>query len=147
MKIPRLTVITLGVKDLARSADFYRAVLGTPPNTSNEGVVFIELPGTWIALYPIDKLAEDISPGISPDRGPFSGITLAHNARTKEEVIAIMDRAQAAGARIAKEPQDTFWGGYSGYFADPDGYHWEIVWGPMFEFTGQGELRFKTSPE
>jgi len=146
MKIPRLTVITLGVTDLARATDFYRAVLGTSPNTSYEGVAFIELPGTWISLYPIDKLAEDISPEIPHNRGLFSGITLAHNVRTREDVIAVMDRAGAAGARIVKEPRETFWGGFSGYFADPDGYHWEIVWGPMFEFTDEGELRFKPSP-
>ncbi len=74
-------------------------------------------------------------------RGGFSGVTLAHNARSKAEVVAILKRAQAAGARIEKEAQDTFWGGYGGYFSDPDRHYWEVVWGPMFEFTDAGELK------
>ena len=143
MKIPRLTVITLGVADLERATEFYRAVLDTPPNTNNEGVTFIELPGTWLALYPLGDLAKDISPDIPVVRSAFSGVTLAHNARSKEDVIAIMQRAESAGARIVKQVQDTFWGGFSGYFADPDGHYWEVAWGPMFWFTGNGELRFK----
>jgi uncharacterized protein len=143
MKIPRLTVITLGVADLARATDFYRAALDTPPNTSNEGVTFIELPGTWLALYPLADLARDISPDVPATRSEFSGVTLAHNARSREDVIAIMQRAESAGGRIVKQAQDTFWGGFGGYFSDPDGHYWEIVWGPMFRFTENGELRFK----
>ena len=146
MKITRLTVVTLGVADLSKATKFYEDVLGTPPNTSYEGVIFIELPGTWLSLYPLENLAKDISAEVSGSRKGFAGITLAHNARSREEVIAIMDRAQAAGARIMKEPQETFWGGFSGYFADPDGYYWEVVWGPMFAFTENGELRFKANP-
>ena len=143
MKIPRLTVVTLGVADLNKSTKFYASVLATSPNTSNEGVTFIELPGTWISLFPLENLAKDISPEVPITRGGFSGFTLAHNARSKEDVIAIIERAKSAGARIMKEPQETFWGGFSGYFADPDGYYWEVAWGPMFEFTDNGELRFK----
>ncbi|MCK9294709.1 MAG: VOC family protein [Desulfobulbaceae bacterium] len=146
MKIPRLTVITLGVADLSKATKFYADVLGTPPNTSYEGVTFIELPGTWLSLYPLENLAKDISAELIGTRKGFAGITLAHNARSREEVIAIINRAQAAGARIMKEPQETFWGGFSGYFADPDGYYWEVVWGPMFEFAENGELRFKANP-
>jgi predicted lactoylglutathione lyase len=146
MKIPRLTVVTLGVTDLRKATEFYRDVLCTPPNTNNEGVTFIELPGTWISLFPLENLAKDISPEISAKRSGFSGVTLAHNARSKEEVIAIIERARSAGGRILKEPQDTFWGGFGGYFADPDGYCWEIVWGPMFEFSEDGTLKFKPGP-
>lgn len=146
MKIPRLTVVTLGVSDLGKATEFYRAVLGTPPNTNNEGVTFIELPGTWIALFPLENLAKDIAPEISAERSGFNGVTLAHNARSRDEVIAIIERARAAGARILKEPQDTFWGGFGGYFADRDGYCWEVVWGPMFEFSKDGNLRFKPGP-
>ena len=138
-------MLTLGVADLERATTFYTAVLGTPPNLSYDGVTFIELPGSWIALYPIENLAQDISPEIPLTRNGFSGITLAHNARSREEVLAIVERARSAGARVEKEPQDTFWGGFSGYFSDPDGYYWEIAWGPMFEFTGNGELRFKAN--
>ena len=143
MKIPRLTVLTLGVADLQKATKFYEAVLGTPPNTSYDSVTFIELPGTWISLYPLDNLAKDISPEVQATRDGLSGITLAHNARSKDDVIAIVERASSAGARIVKEPQETSWGGFSGYFADLDGYYWEVAWGPMFEFTENGELRFK----
>lgn len=145
MKIPRLTVVTLGVADLGKATKFYEAVLGTPPNTSCDGVTFIELPGTWISLFPLESLANDISPEVPVTRSGFSGITLAHNVHSKDDVSAIIGRAKSAGARVMKEPQETLWGGFSGYFADLDGYFWEVAWGPMFEFTEQGELRFKAS--
>jgi len=143
MKIPRLTVVTLGVADLTKATKFYEVVLGTPPNTSYDGVTFIELPGTWISLFPLENLAKDISSEVPSTRSGFSGITLAYNARSKDDVISIIERAKSAGARVMKEPQDTFWGGFSGYFADKDGYCWEVAWGPMFEFTENGELKFK----
>lgn len=143
MKIPRVTVITLGVANLAKATRFYEAVLGTPPNTSFDGIVFIELPGTWIALYPLADLAKDISPEFEISRGGFGGITLAHNARSKSDVVAMVERAREAGACVVKDPRETFWGGFSGYFADLDGYIWEVAWGPMFEFTESGELRFR----
>ena len=145
MKIPRLTVVTLGVADLSKATKFYEAVLGTAPNTSYDGVTFIELPGTWISLFPLENLAKDISAEVSVTRSGFSGITLAHNVRSKDDVIATIRRAKLAGARVMKEPQETFWGGFSGYFADLDGYCWEVAWGPMFEFSENGELRFKVN--
>jgi predicted lactoylglutathione lyase len=143
MKIPRVTILTLGVSDLHKATKFYETVLGTPPNTSYDGVTFIELPGTWISLYPLEKLAEDISPEVPVIRSGFSGLTLAYNARSKDDVVNIVRRAESAGARVMKEPQKTFWGGFSGYFADLDGYYWEVAWGPMFEITENGELKFK----
>ena len=143
MKITRLTNLTLGVNNLEKAMKFYEAVLDTPPNTSIEGIVFIELPGTWISLYPLEELAKDISPDVSAQCGGFSGITLAHNVGSKDEVFAVIERARSAGANVVKEPQDTFWGGFSGYFADLDGYYWEVVWGPMFVFSENGELRLK----
>lgn len=146
MQIPRITVITLGVGDLTATTRFYASVLATPPNTFYEGVTFFQLPGTWLSLYPLTELARDISPQTPAKREGFSGVTIAHNARSRDEVIAIISRAREAGARIVKEPRETFWGGFSGYFADPDGYCWEVVWGPMFEFSDNGELRFKASP-
>jgi catechol 2,3-dioxygenase-like lactoylglutathione lyase family enzyme len=136
-------MLTLGVADLNKATKFYENVLGMPPNLSYEGVTFIELPRTWLALYPIENLAKDIFPEVSITRSGFSGITLAHNAHSKDDVIAIVERARSVGARVVKEPQDTFWGGFSGYFADLDGYYWEVAWGPMFEFSDNGELRFK----
>ena len=143
MKIPRVTLLTLGVSDLNKATEFYEAVLGTPPNTSYDGVTFIELPGTWISLYPLEKLAADISPDVPVIRSGFSGVTLAHNARSKNDVVKIIRRAESAGARVVKEPQETFWGGFSGYFADLDRYYWEVAWGPMFDFTENGKLKFK----
>jgi len=143
MRISKVTMISLGVNDIKKSTEFYRIVLNTIPNTSSDAITFIELPGSWITLYPLEKLAEDISPEVPKFGSGFSGITLAHNARSKEEVIAIIERAKSAGAKIAKEPQDTFWGGFSGYFADLDGYYWEIAWGPMFEFKENGDMKLK----
>ena len=144
MNIPRMTVITLGVSDLARSTAFYREIFSTPPITENEGVTFIPLPGVWLSLYPLEKLAEDIGEAIKlPADGTFRGFTLAYNARSKDEITSIFKCVATAGAQISKAPQDTFWGGYSGYFADPDGHYWEVAWGPMFDFTEHGDLRFK----
>lgn len=142
MTLSRVTMITLGVRDLAVSTAFYRAVFGQQPNPEYTGVAFFELPGAWLALYPLDKLADDIGPGVVvPVRG-FNGTTLAYNARRRGDVDAIFRELETAGARIAKPPQETFWGGYSGYFADPDDYYWEVAWGPMFDFTPDGSLRF-----
>jgi len=143
MKIPRLTMVTLGVADLQAATRFYAEVLGTPPNSTYDGVSFFELPGTWLSLYPLEHLAGDISSELPVVRSGFNGITLAHNARSEDEVRAVLERVQSAGGRIAKEPQKTFWGGFSGYFADLDGYFWEVAWGPMFDFSDSGALRFK----
>lgn len=143
MTIPRMTVITLGVTDLAKTARFYETIFGISPNSEYEGVSFFELPGVWLTLYPVEKLAEDISPQLSPNRSGFSGITLAYNARSRDEVVAIFEEVKTAGASIVKAPEDTFWGGFSGYFADLDGYYWEVVWGPMFDFAPDGSLGFK----
>jgi catechol 2,3-dioxygenase-like lactoylglutathione lyase family enzyme len=143
MQIPRISLITLGVADLDKATEFYAAVLGTAPNRTYEGVTFIELPGAWISLYPRANLAKEISPALPVTGHGFSGITLAHNARSKEDVVAIIEQARSAGACVVKEPAETFWGGFSGYFTDLDGYYWEVAWGPMFEFTEKGALRFK----
>lgn len=143
MKIPRMTALTLGVRDLQASLRFYREVFSVEPDTQHEGVVFIEMPGVWLMLYPLENLAADISTVQAGDRGRFSGITLGYNARSREEVLAVFGQAKAAGAIIDKAPHDTFWGGFSGYFSDPDGYHWEIAWGPMFDFTANGDLKHK----
>ena len=139
--ISRLTVVTLGVSDLDSSRRFYESVFGCQPNTANEGVVFFELPGTWIALFPLTELAADIGPQVPASRPAFSGITLAYNARSRDEVVALFTAAAGYGAQIVKPPTDTFWGGFSGYFTDPDGFYWEVVWGPAFDFTASGELR------
>jgi len=143
MTIPRMTVITLGVTELAKATRFYETIFGISPNPEYEGISFFELPGVWLTLYPVEKLAEDISPQLSPTRSGFSGITLAYNVRSRDEVVTIFEEVKAAGASIVKAPEDTFWGGFSGYFADLDGYYWEVVWGPMFAFAPDGSLVFQ----
>jgi len=127
---PRISIITLGVSDLARSVEFYRDGLGLVLYDENtESIAFFQNKGTWLALYPREALAADV--GIATDGSGFSGVTLAHNLRSKEEVDELLDVAVAAGATLVKPAQDTFWGGYSGYFSDPDGYLWEIAWNPF----------------
>ncbi len=138
---PRITIITLGVADLNRSVRFYRDGLGFPTNyKDDEPIAFFNTNGVRLALYPLDKLAEDISPSLQPNKTQFSGITLGHNTRTKEEVSAILARAEAAGGTIVKPAQDVFWGGHSGYFADPDDHFWEVAWAPMFQFAPDGSI-------
>ena len=128
---PRISIVTLGVEDLPRAVEFYHDGLGLPLHDENtESIAFFENRGTWLALYPNDALAEDV--GVEASRSGFSGVTLAHNVRTREEVDAVLDEAVAAGARLVKPANDTFWGGYSGYFADLDGHLWEVAWNPHF---------------
>ncbi|MDQ3812396.1 MAG: VOC family protein [Armatimonadota bacterium] len=130
---PRISLITLGVFDLARSTAFYRDGLGLPTTGDFEGVTFFKLKGTWLALYPREDLAADAR--VSSEGSGFSGFTLAHNVQSKDEVDAVLQQAEKAGAKILKPAQDTDWGGYSGYFADPDGYLWEVAWNPHFDLT------------
>ncbi|MCB1889204.1 MAG: VOC family protein [Rhodocyclaceae bacterium] len=140
--LPRMHMVTLGVADLPRAKAFYRDVFGTDP-IGPEGVAFFCLPGVWLGLYPREHLAADIGPEVPTARAPFSGVTIACNAESRAEVDARMAHAEAAGARVVKAPQDTFWGGYSGYFEDLDGYHWELAWGPMFQFDDAGNMGLK----
>ncbi|MFA5263045.1 MAG: VOC family protein [Opitutaceae bacterium] len=138
---PRISIITLGVKDLARSVSFYRDGLGFPTTyQEGQGIAFFTTAGTRMALYPLKALAEDVTPGLPHERSGFPGMTLAHNARTKEEVAQVLALAEQAGGKIVKTAQDVFWGGHSGYFTDPDGYYWEVAWGPMFTFDANGAI-------
>jgi len=141
--LPRMHMITLGVTDLPRATEFYRQVFDVDTTGDHDEVSFFCLPGVWLGLYPIDRLAADIGPGVPHQRAGFSGVTLACNASSRAEVDLRMSHAEAAGARIVKAPHDTFWGGYSGYFEDPDGYHWELAWGPMFQFDDAGNMHFR----
>jgi catechol 2,3-dioxygenase-like lactoylglutathione lyase family enzyme len=136
----RISIITLGVRDMAVSYRFYRDGLGFHTKEKvGDGIAFFATAGTRLAIYPIDKLAEDISPTIQSGSG-FSGITLAHNVRNKEEVAHVLELAEKAGGRIMKKAQDVSWGGYSGYFCDPDGYFWEVAWSPRGEFDESGAV-------
>ena len=129
----RISLVTLGVTDLARSTAFYRDGLGLPATEDFPGIVFFKLKGAWLSLYPREDLAADAT---VPSGGQgFRGITLAHNVGSKEEVDAVLKQAESAGARIVKTARDADWGGYSGYFADPDGHLWEIAWNPHIDLT------------
>ena len=134
---PRITLITIGVDDLERSLRFYRDGLGL----STEGivgqefeygaVVFIDLQsGLRLALWPRKSIAHDT--GLSLETKSPTEFTLSHNVNTKSEVDVVMNQAKLAGAVIVKPAQDTFWGGYSGYFQDPDGHLWEVAWNPQW---------------
>jgi len=137
---PRLSLITLGVADLERSCRFYRDGLGLPTTRSpDDGIVFFQTAGVVLAIYPYGALADDVGPGWDRPRSPFAGFTIAHNVRLRHEVDDVLELAASAGAQIVKAAEDTFWGGYSGYFADPDGYLWEVAWG-AFEFREDGSL-------
>ncbi len=137
---PRISIISLGVNNFDRSLKFYRDGLGFVTNAKEgDPIAFFQTYGTRLAIYPLDRLAEDISVDLKPSKG-FGGITLAHNVRKKEEVAQVLALAEKAGGKIIKSAQDTFWGGYHGYFSDLDNYYWEIAWGPMFEFDEQGAL-------
>ena len=137
---PRISIITLGVQDLETSLRFYRDGLGFPTTRSaDQGIIFFQTGGVCLALYPSEKLAEDVSEDFVAERSKFSGVTLAHNVREKSEVDEVLAQAERAGATIEKPGQDVFWGGYSGYFSDPDGHLWEVAWG-AFEFREDGSL-------
>ena len=127
---PRISLITLGVADLEHSIRFYRDGLGHPMQDGPEGIAFFETRGTWLSLYPRESLAEDAT--VASDGSGFRGFALAHNVASKEEVNSTLQQAVDAGATLLKPGQDVFWGGYSGYFADPDGFLWEVAWNPHF---------------
>ena len=137
----RISIITLGVKELDRSIRFYRDGLGFETDVSGDAqIAFFKTQGTRLLLYPLEKLKEDISADLEISAGGFQGITLAHNVREKHEVADILKQAEAVGGTIEKEAQDVFWGGHSGYFSDPDGYMWEVAWSPDGEFNADGSV-------
>ena len=127
---PRISMITLGVRDLAASIAFYERGLGLPRMESPPEVAFFTLDGTWLGLYGREALAEDAT--VSAEGSGFAGVVLAHNVASAAEVDAILEQAVAAGGTLVKPGQEVFWGGYSGYFADPDGHLWEVAHNPHF---------------
>ena len=134
----RLSLITLGVADLTRARAFYERLGWQASARGNADIVFFQLNGFVLALYGRAALAEDAA---LPDSGPvFGGIALAYNVRERGDVDGVLAAAQAAGGRILKPARDAFWGGYSGYFADPDGHPWEVAWNPGFSISPDGTV-------
>jgi len=134
----RISLTTLGVKDLARARAFYEA-MGWTCSSKEEGVVAFDVHGSALGLYPLDAMAKDI--GVKPGTG-FSGMTMGYNVREKPEVAEILAAAKAAGGTILKEATDVFWGGHHGFFADPDGHIWEVAHNPFSKLGPNGEFQW-----
>lgn len=138
MPVPaRINIVTLGVADLARSVAFYDGLGWERCASSNQEIAWFRTAGAYLGLFPFEQLAADadLPP---PTRGTFSGVTLAMNAGSEEETSAVLAAAAAAGATIIKPARRADWGGFSGYFADPDGYAWEVAYNPHFPIDEQG---------
>lgn len=137
---PRVTMITLGVADLSRAERFYTTGLGWERSPIGGGeVVFLRTTGTILGLFPRADLAADA--GIPAHGDGFPGFALAHNVREREDVERVLDLAVRAGGTLVNGPVDRDWGGRSGYFADPDGFLWEVAWNPHFPFAPDGSVR------
>ena len=136
----RLSIVTLGVDDLPRARAFYEALGWRVANEENAGsIVCFTLNGIGFALYPRDRLAEDI--GLQGGSGAVTGaVTLAYNVRAREDVATVLDEAEGAGGTIVKAAQDVFWGGHSGYFKDLDGHLWEVAWTPFSPLGDDGNF-------
>ena len=135
----RVSLITLGVADMERSAGFYRA-LGWREVESPDGVIAFDLIGQTLGLYPRAKLAEDL--GVAEAALGYGGMTLGYNVREKPQVGAVIEAARTAGAKVLKEASDVFWGGHHGYFADPDGHVWEVAHNPFSPLSEDGAFRW-----
>jgi len=127
---PRISMITLGVDDIDRAVRFYHDGLGFPAHDVTPEVAFFKLNGSWLGLYGRRALAEDAT--VAAEGSGFNGFSLAHNVHSEEEVDEVFQQAIDAGASAVKPPQKVFWGGYSGYFSDPDGHLWEVAHNPLF---------------
>jgi uncharacterized protein len=135
----RISLITLGVADLASSRAFYERLGWQRSVRAADGIAFFQAGGMAFALYPRGELAKDA--GVSSQGHGFPGFALAFNARSRGEVDAVLAEARAAGATILKAAEEAFWGGYSGYFSDPDGFLWEVAWNPSFPIAEDGSIR------
>jgi uncharacterized protein len=134
----RLSLITLGVADLARARAFYEGLGWQTRAEPDDDVVFFQAGCMIVALWPRDLLAEDT---VVEDNGGWGGITLAYNARSPEEVDEVVGQAETAGATIGRPPAETFWGGYSGVFRDPDGHPWEVAHNPRWTIEHDGSVK------
>jgi predicted lactoylglutathione lyase len=135
----RISLITLGVTDLNRSREFYERLGWRRSMAKAEGIAFFQTGGMALALYPREELAKDAN--VAATGHGFNGIALAYNARNRNEVDSVLKEAESAGAKILKPAQEAFWGGYSGYFSDPDGFLWEVAWNPQFAIAKDGSIQ------
>lgn len=135
---PRLSLVTLGVRNVAKSRAFYEALGFKAGSASQESVTFLDAGGVVLGLYGRAALAEDAT--VSDSVPGFSGVALAHNARSEADVDAVLAEAVAAGGTLIKAADKVFWGGYSGYFADPDGHLWEVAYNPYFKLDPDGRI-------
>lgn len=136
---PRISMITLGVADLAAATAFYEELGFEKSSASQESVTFFKMKGTALGLFGRESLAEDA--GVAEDGSGFRAVTLAHNLGSEAEVDAAYAHALACGATAVKKPEKVFWGGYSGYFADPDGHLWELAFNPFMENDENGFMQ------
>jgi len=134
----RLSLVTLGVADVARARRFYEAMGLTASSVSEDSVTFFQLGNVVLALFGRDALAADA--GVSPDGSGFAGVALAWNVASEGEVDEALSQAVASGGRLVKPGQKVFWGGYCGYFADPDGHLWEVAYNPFFPLDAAGRV-------
>jgi predicted lactoylglutathione lyase len=137
----RISLVTLGVNDLATSKRFYIEGLGWKPAFQNKEIVFFQTGGMVFALFLRDKLADDLR--ADPATFGRAGMALAYNVRARNEVDPLMKQAEAAGATILKPAREASWGGYSGYFADPDGFAWEVAWNPAWHLAPDGSVEVR----
>jgi catechol 2,3-dioxygenase-like lactoylglutathione lyase family enzyme len=135
----RISLITLGVSDLNRSREFYERLGWCRSMKQTEGISFFQTGGMALALYPRNELAKDAN--VTPEGQGFNRVTLAYNTRSHDEVDAVLKEAEAAGAKILKPAEEAFWGGYSGYFSDPDSFLWEVAWNPAFAIAEDGSIQ------
>ncbi len=135
---PRISLVTLGVDDMKRARGFYERLGWTAASSSNDDVTFFNMGGVVFGLYGRKALAEDAQVEFSP--AAFTGVSLAHNCESEERVDEVMAFAESSGAKVIKPPEKAFWGGYSGYFADPDGHLWEVACNPLFPLDEDGRV-------
>ena len=140
MPVPaRLSIVTLAVEDVARSVTFYEALGWSRCDSSNDDIAWFRTAGSYVGLFSRGSLAQDANLPAEP-RAPFGGITLAINVETEPEVVDGLDAAVTAGGSVLKAAERAEWGGFSGYFADPDGHPWEIAWNPFFPIDEHGQI-------
>ena len=132
---PKISIITLGVSNFQRSFDFYSKGLGFIPHNYRTGDIYalFEMEGSWFSIFPIDLMGDDA--GIKRTISPSSSFTLAHNVASEGKVDEVFELGINAGAKLVKKPQKAAWGGYAGYFADPDGYLWEVAFNPFTDLS------------